>query len=208
MARPKRQDARRADLVEAALSAVSEHGLRSISLTDVAQQAGLTRGAILYYYSDLDSLLVEAHRAGVERFCDARDEIIAGLTDPGEQLAVAIREGLPDGPDDALMRLLYEFDILAGSSSLHDELVEKMYARQISTYTGVLERGIATKLFAPELDVPTLAMTLVALEDAYGLHIVGGNSLIDVGGAERAMRRVAEKLGAKPGAARHASRPA
>jgi len=194
--------------VEAALSAVSEHGLRSISLTDVAQQAGLTRGAILYYYADLDALLVEAHRAGVERYCDARDQLIAGLADPREQLAVAIREGLPDGPDDALMRLLYEFDVLAGSSSLHDEMVETMYSRQLATYTGVLERGIAAEMFAPEIDVPTLAMTLVALEDAYGLHIVGGNTLIDVAEAEQAMRRVAEKLGAPPGAGRLSTRSA
>lgn len=114
---------------------MSEHGLRSISLTDVAQQAGLTRGAILYYYADLDALLVEAHRAGVERYCDARDELIAALTDPRDQLAVAIQEGLPDGPDDALMRLLYEFDVLAGNSSLHDEMVETMYSRQLATYT-------------------------------------------------------------------------
>lgn len=194
--------------MEAALSAVSEHGLRSISLTDVAQQAGLTRGAILYYYADLDALLVEAHRAGVERYCDARDQLIAGLADPREQLAVAIREGLPDGPDDALMRLLYEFDVLAGSSSLHDEMVETMYSRQLATYTGVLERGIAAEMFAPEIDVPTLAMTLVALEDAYGLHIVGGNTLIDVAEAEQAMRRVAEKLGAPPGAGRLSTRSA
>ena len=184
---------------------MSEHGLRSISLTDVAQQAGLTRGAILYYYADLDALLVEAHRAGVERYCDARDELIAALTDPRDQLAVAIQEGLPDGPDDALMRLLYEFDVLAGNSSLHDEMVETMYSRQLATYTGVLERGIAAEMFAPQLDVPTLAMTLVALEDAYGLHIVGGNSLIDVAAAEQAMRRVAESLGAVPGPGRRAT---
>ncbi|MFD5214659.1 TetR/AcrR family transcriptional regulator [Microbacterium sp. NPDC058345] len=207
MVRPKRQDARRADLVEAALSAVSERGLRSISLTDVAQRAGLTRGAILYYYSDLDELLVEAHRAGVERFCDARDDLIASLDDPRDQLAVAIRAGLPDGPDDALMRLLYEFDILAGTSALHDEMVERMYRRQLATYTGVLQRGLDLGVFVPTLDLPTLAMTLVALEDSYGLHIVGGNSLITVDDAEQAMRRVSGQLGAPAEKGHIASEP-
>src|SRR4051794_13772229 len=111
MARPSRQEERRADLVEAALTAVSERGLRALSLTDVAAKAGLTRGAILYYYGDLDELLVETHRAGVERFCDHRDAVIADIADPAAQLGAAIREGLPSGPDDALMRLLYEFDV-------------------------------------------------------------------------------------------------
>ena len=38
-------------------------------------------------------------------------------------------------------------------------------------------------------------MTLVALEDAYGLHIVGGNALITVEKAATAMRNVAAELG-------------
>ena len=38
-------------------------------------------------------------------------------------------------------------------------------------------------------------MNLVALEDAYGLHIVAGNSLITVESAESAMRAVADNLG-------------
>lgn len=42
-------------------------------------------------------------------------------------------------------------------------------------------------------------MTLVALEDAYSLHIVAGNGRITVAEAETAMRRVAAELGAEPG---------
>ncbi|OJX73970.1 MULTISPECIES: TetR/AcrR family transcriptional regulator [unclassified Leifsonia] len=196
MARPRKQDERRADLVEAALTAVGEHGLRSLSLADVAEKAGLTRGAILYYYEDLDALLVEAHRAGLERFCDHRDAVVAAIAEPQLQLAAAIREGLPSGPDDALMRLLYEFDVLAGTSQLHDELVERMYLRQLATYTGILERGVSAGVFAPRLEIATLAMNLVALEDAYGLHIVAGNSLITVESARAAMVAAAEGLGA------------
>lgn len=196
MARPRKQDERRADLVEAALTAVGEHGLRSLSLADVAEKAGLTRGAILYYYEDLDALLVEAHRAGLERFCDHRDAVVAAIAEPQLQLAAAIREGLPSGPDDALMRLLYEFDVLAGTSQLHDELVERMYLRQLATYAGILERGITAGVFAPRLEIATLAMNLVALEDAYGLHIVAGNSLITVESARAAMVAAAEGLGA------------
>ncbi|MFT3797832.1 TetR/AcrR family transcriptional regulator [Microbacterium sp.] len=198
MARPRRQEERRANLVEATLAAVSERGLREISLTDVAASAGLTRGAILYYYDDLDELLVEAHRAGVERFCDHRDAEVAAAGDARQQLAVAIRHGLPSGPDDALLRLLYEFDVLAGTSELHDRLVETMYDRQLGTYAGILARGVASGEFAPELDEHTLAMTLVALEDAYGLHIVAGNSRITVAEADRAMRAAAAALGAAP----------
>ncbi|SIO07176.1 TetR/AcrR family transcriptional regulator [Agromyces cerinus] len=195
MARPRTQEARRAALIEATYAAGRTHGLRSLSLTDVAAQAGLTRGAILYYYEDLDALLVEAHAAGVERFCDARDVTIAGLADPREQLAAAIDAGLPSGPDDALMSLLYEFDVLAGNSALHDELVQKLYLRQLETYRGIIAAGRTSGAFSPGLSDDDLAMTFVALEDAYGLHIVGGNALMTVEKAAAAMRAVAAELG-------------
>ncbi|MGW4928868.1 TetR/AcrR family transcriptional regulator [Agromyces sp. NPDC004153] len=195
MARPKRQEARRAALIEATYAAGRMHGLRSLSLTDVAEQAGLSRGAVLYYYEDLDALLVEAHAAGVERFCDERDRLVAELDDPRDRLGAAIDAGLPTGPDDALMSLLYEFDVLAGNSELHDELVQTMYVRQLATYRGILAAGRQAGVFSPRLVDDELAMTFVALEDAYGLHIVGGNALMTVDGAAAAMRAVARDLG-------------
>ncbi|MDH6292109.1 TetR/AcrR family transcriptional regulator [Rhodococcus opacus] len=70
------------------------HGLRSLSLTDVAKRAGLTRGALLNYFDDLDSLLVEAHRAGTERYCDLRDEAVAAQSSYAAKLRTAIDAGL------------------------------------------------------------------------------------------------------------------
>lgn len=198
MARPRTQEARRAALIDATYEAGRAHGLRSLSLTDIARQAGLTRGAILYYYEDLDALLLEAHAAGIERFCDQRDATIATLGHPGEQLSAAIDAGLPDGPDDALMSLLYEFDVLAGSSDLHDGLVQKLYLRQLDTYRRIIAAGRANGAFTPRLSDDELAMTFVALEDAYGLHIVGGNALMTVATAAAAMRAVARELGCPP----------
>lgn len=196
--RPNRQEERRRALVEAAQDAVLLHGLMSLSLTDVANQAGLTRGAILYYFEDLDTLLAEAHRAGIRRFGDDRDERLAGISSPPQQLAAAIAVGLPTGPDDALLRLLYEFDVLAGHSELHAQLVQEMYLRQLGTYRRVLEAGVASGEFTPTIDLDDLAMSLVALEDSYALHIVAGNAHIDVPCAERAMRAVAAGLGCRP----------
>jgi AcrR family transcriptional regulator len=195
MARPRNQTARREALIEATYAAGRKVGLRSLSLTDVAEQAGLSRGAVLYYYDDLDALLVEAHAAGIERFCDERDRLVAATDDPRAKLGVAIAAGLPDGPNDALMRLLYEFDVLAGSSELHDDMVQGLYLRQMQSYRGILTDGVARGAFHPRLDVEQLAMTLVALEDAYGLHIVGGNAHVTVAKAAAAMRAVATELG-------------
>ena len=48
------------------------------TLNHVAEEAGLTSGAVLYHYPDLSELLVEAHHAGMERFYEQRLQRIAG----------------------------------------------------------------------------------------------------------------------------------
>ncbi|WP_037860311.1 TetR/AcrR family transcriptional regulator [Streptomyces sp. NRRL S-340] len=196
MARPKNQEERRAHLIQAVIDTTASTGLRSLSLADVARRAGLTRGAVLYYYDDLDALLSEAYRAGMERFCDRRDALRDTVGDPARLLGETIRAGLPTGPDDALMRLLYEFDVVAGSSPLHSTLVESMYERQLATYRTVLERGVDAGAFRLTLEPSTAALNLVALEDAYGLHIVAGNGQISVERAVEAMFAAAHAFGA------------
>ena len=195
MARPSTQKQRRIEVIDAALEAAAEHGLRGLSLTDVANHAGVTRGALLYYYEDLDAILVEAHAAGMRRVGEERAALVARQQGAAARLATAIDAGLPSGPDDALMRLLYEFDVLAGKSPLHDELVQRLYREQLSLYRGILEEGVESGDFSLTGPLDDVAMNLVALEDAYGLHICAGGS-ITVADARRAIALYATQAGA------------
>ncbi|MHA3724021.1 TetR/AcrR family transcriptional regulator [Leucobacter sp. HY1910] len=195
MARPSTQHQRRIEVVQAALDAAADRGLRKLSLTDVANQAGVTRGALLYYYDDLDAILVEAHAAGMARVGSERAALVARETGAAAKLDAAITAGLPSGPDDALMRLLYEFDVLAGKSPLHDELVQRLYQEQLALYRGILAEGVEAGDFTLAGPIDDIAMNFVALEDAFGLHIVAGGS-ITVADAERAIRLYAQQAGA------------
>ncbi len=194
MARPSRQKERRIEVVDAALAAAAEHGLRNLSLTDVANQAGVTRGALLYYYDDLEAILVEAHAAGMARVGSERAQLVAEQQGARRRLAIAIEAGLPSGPDDALMRLLYEFDVLAGKSELHDELVQRLYREQLELYRTILVEGVESGEFSPTGALEDIAMNFVALEDAYGLHIVAGGS-ITLADAKRAIALYAAQAG-------------
>ena len=194
MARPSTQKQRRREVIDAALEAAAEHGLRNLSLTDVANQAGVTRGALLYYYEDLEAILVEAHAAGLERVGAERVALVEQRNGAADKLSTAIEAGLPSGPEDALMRLLYEFDVLAGKSPLHDQLVQQLYGEQLALYQRILEEGVASGDFTLTGPLDDIAMNFVALEDAYGLHIVAGGS-ITVADALRAIRLYAAQAG-------------
>ena len=199
MARRKNQSARRESLIDAAIEAGAAVGLRSLSLTDVAAQAGLTRGAILYYYDDLNALILEAHRVGISRLCDEREQAIAQCEDVQTKLWIAIDRGLPQGPDDALMRLLYEFDVFAASNPPHKNILLQMYQRTLKLYQNLIAAGRLSGVFSPQLPDGELARTLVALEDAYGLYITsGGDAVLDRDEALASMSSVAGQLGCPP----------
>jgi AcrR family transcriptional regulator len=182
--RPKRRVERRADLVEAARKAMLEHGA-SVRLNQVAEQAGLTSGAVLYHYPDLQDLLLDANRAGMERFYDMRVQAIEGIADPARRLIITIATGLPVDSDDDDVRLLCELGGAAARSTVYAALLTSLFDRQVAMYQVILESGSAQGVFALSGSSLLIARNLVALEDAYGYRMMARHPTIDHAAASR-----------------------
>ncbi|WP_448808194.1 TetR/AcrR family transcriptional regulator [Agromyces bauzanensis] len=180
MARPKRQEERRSQLVAAAQRAIAAHGPDGARLNRVAEEAGLTSGAVLYYYPDIDELMFEANRAGMERFYEGRVRMLEQLEDdPVTRLLALAGSGLPSGPGDTEVRLLCELGGSAGRNPLMASLLTTLYDRQVGMYQVVLEQGAARGIFTLAQPSLVVARNLVALEDAYGYRIIAQHPTID-----------------------------
>jgi AcrR family transcriptional regulator len=173
--RRKDQGRRRAELAAAARAVLLERGAVGLRVKDVAERAGLSPSSVLYYYPDLADLLLEVTRDAMARYAEGRAEAVRDVEEPVAQLRLAIRLGVPAGPDDDESRLLYELDALTGTSPLFATLSAAFFDRQAMLYERILERGAATGAF--ELDGPaeTLARGFVAMEDGLGLQVVLGH---------------------------------
>jgi AcrR family transcriptional regulator len=176
--RPRNQTARREALVSAAGRAIAERGLEGLRIKDIADAAGVSQGSVLYYYPELDDLVLEVHRGAVESYLESRqrayDEAPAG--DPVARLRALLHSGLPTAADDPVHGLLYELHRRAGRSPGHAELMTSLFAREVALYTIALEVGAATGVFTLAASAQDLAHGLVALEDGFGLHIVSHNA--------------------------------
>jgi DNA-binding transcriptional regulator YbjK len=170
MARPKDQEKRRAELMAAAGELAARKGLRDVRLRDVAEATGLTSGAVLYYFDGLDELFFAAYERAVERFCVERERAVAGIADPARALATALHLGVPTGPEDVEIRLLYEFEAVAFRSSACADLMASYVERQVGMYAAILE--------ANDFDLPAdarrVARNLIALEDGHGVYVLTG----------------------------------
>ncbi|TGD90640.1 TetR/AcrR family transcriptional regulator [Mycolicibacterium sp. CH28] len=173
---------RRANLLQAAERAVMKHGA-DVQLKQVAAEAGLTSGAVLYHFPDVQSLLVEANRAGMERFYDERLRAIEGIAEPDRRLVVTIESGLPVDSDDPAVKLLCELGGAAGRYPTYGVLLTALFDRQVAMYQVILESGAAQGQFTLASPSLTIARNIVALEDAYGYRMVARHPSLDADGS-------------------------
>lgn len=173
-----RQQERRDRLLKAAQRAVVVHGA-DVRLKDVADMAGLTSGAILYHFPDVQTLLLEANRAVIERFLDNRAKLVQGLSSPGQKLAVTISSGLPVDQDDDDVKLLCALGGAASRYPVYAAMLTSLYDRQVAMYQVILESGAATGDFRLRSSSETIGRNIVALEDAYGYRMVARHGSID-----------------------------
>jgi TetR/AcrR family transcriptional regulator, transcriptional repressor of bet genes len=68
VARKAVRDIRREQLIEAAIRAISQHGIGETTIADVVKEAGMANGAVNQYFASKDRLLLEALRAVAGEF--------------------------------------------------------------------------------------------------------------------------------------------
>jgi AcrR family transcriptional regulator len=157
---------------------MAEHGT-AVRLNQIAERAGVTSSAVLYHYPNIEELLVDANRAGMERFYDQRMQAISGLTDPVEKLVTTIALGVPRSSDDEEVRLLCSLSGEAARNTIYAVLLTSLYDRQVGMFQGILELGVGSGDFRLSQDSQVIARNLVALEDAYGYRIMAKHPTLD-----------------------------
>jgi AcrR family transcriptional regulator len=179
MARKKDQAARRQQLVSATIELIADRGIEALTLAGIADRVGVSHRLVAYYYSDLESLVQEAHAAAVERYYWARLQALDEIADPQQRLLQLIRSGLPGQQDRQLSQVLNELSANASRSRVHARLMSQLFEREVSLYISVLQEGEAAGAFRLGHPALTLARNFVALEDAYGFHLLAKVSSID-----------------------------
>ncbi|MDI1463468.1 TetR/AcrR family transcriptional regulator [Catellatospora sp. KI3] len=177
MARPRRQDERRAHLLAAARAAIIGRGLADVRVRDIADAAKMSPGTVTYYFREVQDLFQDVYDEAVERFYLRRARASAMHDDPRHRLAAMIESGLPTGPDDELCCLLYEFSPQARLRRGEATLRRSLFDRQAEIYEAILNDGARRELMTLTAPAVDAARNLVAFEDAYGYHIIARTSL-------------------------------
>jgi AcrR family transcriptional regulator len=83
--------ARREQIVAAAMGVLAEGGLAACTARAVADASPLTKSAIHYYFGDIDEIIDRAVSAHLDAMLDDLRRVAAGVEDPAERLWAVVR---------------------------------------------------------------------------------------------------------------------
>jgi AcrR family transcriptional regulator len=167
-------------ILQAARTVLGREGYSATTISQVAAEAGVSRGLLHYYFKSKEELLARVVRANVETSLglvatmfassSSADELAAGLTG-------ALRSMLASAPE--FFRIFFESWALARQSPVVATELRALYQHFREAMGAGLQELADRGIIAPSLPVAGLAAVVTALVDGLGLQLITEPELID-----------------------------
>ena len=172
--RRKLSDARRRQILKAAVQVIAEKGLCDTGIKDVADQAGTSPALVIYYFGKKDILLAEALSFADEQFYDQTADAVAELSSARDRLVELVRCSCSVGEaEEDFDEWVLWLDLWARAPRDPDVARDRaaMDQRWRQTIGEIVREGQATGEFAP-VDATAFAIRLGALIDGLAIQVV------------------------------------
>ena len=194
--RVRRSEAKRAAILDAALTIFSRNGLAGTSAEEIATAADVSKTNLFYYFPSKEEIYLEVLRRLLEdwlaplRALDVADE-------PGAALAAYIRRKLTFSRDNPEASRLFCLEIVQGAPLLRDEL-DTALKTLVETKAGVIRAWIAAGRLAPVEPVHLIfaiwATTQHYADFASQIEVLTGQGLSNAAFFEATVRNVTALL--------------
>ena len=187
--RPQIDHVRRPQLLEAAAGVIAERGIAATRIADVAERAGTSPPAVLYWFDSKDELLAEALTVDEERFYEKLTERLEALDSPRERLRLLL-ESSAEEYDSRLWMEIWTRALRDRSTRRVRRRLDQRWRAQIAE---VIRDGQDAGEFG-EADPDDVALLLASLIDGLAVQVTLGDPDVPT---ERMLARVvdvAEKL--------------
>jgi AcrR family transcriptional regulator len=168
--RPQIDHIRKPQILAAAAEVIAERGLAATRIADVAERAGTSASAVLYWFGSKDELLSNALTVDEDRFYDAVTERLAALDHPGARLRVLI-EAYAAEYDVTLWMELWDRALRDHGAAVARQRLDDRWRDQIAE---VIRAGQHLGEFAG-VDVDDAAATVASLLDGLAVQVTVGD---------------------------------
>jgi AcrR family transcriptional regulator len=164
-------------ILAAASRAIQQRGFANTRIADIAREAGMSTGAIHYYFDVKDEVLTAALKWASERLFDKLDVLSLGATSERERLAQVIEVAVPEpGPRRGEYVLWIELWVRALQEPQLLPVCEELSRRWRNYFYDTVRRGAESGEFETVADPDEVAERLIALVDGLGFELLLGYS--------------------------------
>jgi TetR/AcrR family transcriptional regulator, fatty acid metabolism regulator protein len=164
------EDQRREELIKATYQVVAEKGYSAVTLQDIAERAGVSKGSTLYYFATKEELFLGALEWIIERVHTRIGEAVATVDDPVEKVKAAIGAIFANAQESRQFFLAYsDFVSLGTRNKRFHDLNARFYHGCCDLDREIIEAGIKAGQFRP-LDIDEASSMMRALVDGLMLQ--------------------------------------
>jgi AcrR family transcriptional regulator len=193
---PRNKD-RRQEILDAAARVITDRGLAETRISDIAEQAGVSPGLILYYFESKDRLLSEALTYANDQFYLRMSREIRRIASARERLRRLVDLSVPGylpeygRLDEWALWIEVWVRALRDPEMARDrETLDQRWRAQIAD---IVRGGQASGEFTSTEDADELALRLASLIDGLAIQVIMNDSQVS---AER-MHRACMELAAR-----------
>lgn len=191
---------RHQEILDAAARVITERGLAETRISDIAEQAGVSPGLILYYFDSKDRLLSEALTFANDQFYLRTSREIRRISSAKQRLRRLIDLSVPGylpeygRLDEWALWIEVWVRALRDTEMAKDrEVLDQRWRAQLAE---IVRGGQASGEFAADADPEEVALRLAALIDGLAIQVVMNDSEVTAGRMHRAcMETAAHELG-------------
>jgi AcrR family transcriptional regulator len=194
---PKQTKDRHQEILDAAARVITERGLAETRISDIAEQAGVSPGLILYYFDSKDRLLAEALTYANDQFYLRTSRDIRRITSAKQQLRRLIDLSVPGylpeyGRLDewALWIEVWVRALRDDEMAKDREVLDQRWRAQIAE---IIRVGQASGEFVAG-DADALALPIAALIDGLAIQVIMNDSTVTTERMHRSCMEVASHV--------------
>lgn len=200
MATNRQTKDRHQEILDAAARVITERGLAETRISDVAEQAGVSPGLILYYFESKDRLLAEALTFANDQFYLRTSREIRRLPSAVDQLRRLIDLSVPgylpeyERLDEWALWIEVWVRALRDPEMAKDrEVLDQRWRSQLAD---IIRGGQSSGEFTSPVDADELALRLATLIDGLAIQVIMNDSDVSAERMHRACMEVsAQQLG-------------
>jgi AcrR family transcriptional regulator len=194
---PKHTKDRHQEILDAAARVITERGLAETRISDIAEQAGVSPGLILYYFDSKDRLLAEALTYANDQFYLRTSRDIRRIASAKQQLRRLIDLSVPGYLPEYGRLDEWALWIEVWVRALRDvemakdrEVLDQRWRAQIAE---IIRVGQASGEFV-EGDADALALPIAALIDGLAIQVIMNDSTVTTERMHRSCMEVASHV--------------